>query len=179
MTNRIFHKDLPYAGLVKFKEQVLIFEHLLNRTTNIIDIIGEIEVCHDLGLDLAQSINNEGFDAWDGDAKVQIKATRAKKTSSRTSAITKGDKSLGFDYILLARYQHDGALNNYALYKMSNSSCNDFFSYINNSELMEARVSKKKYRDMSIGQFISWSEEVYDSCSNSFKKNPKYKQRLY
>lgn len=77
------------SDLLKFKELVREFEVKLNRTTNVIDIIGEIEVSKILGLKMVRDLINPGFDAYDGKQEVQIKATRAKGTNSRVSTLLK------------------------------------------------------------------------------------------
>jgi hypothetical protein len=162
--------DLPIKDLKKFKEGLLSLELNLGRKINGFDIIGEIEVCDLLGYKLVKSPINEGYDAVDGKEKIQIKATRAKKNTSRTSVIKKKNKSLEFDFILLARYNE--SLDLFELYKMSEAKCEDWFETNNSNEKREARtVSHKEYNTMSIGQFIKEAEEVYDCKSKKFIKS--------
>lgn len=161
----------------QFKQVVRIFEKELNRTINVIDIIGEFEVAEKLGLKIVEDLINPGFDAYDGDLRVQIKATRTKGITSRLSKLPTSQGSIDFDYLLFAKYKHNSDFDLEAIYKAGADSIRSYFDYINSNHLIEKRKNRKAYKDISISQFISISENVFDFNQNVFIKNPKYKPR--
>jgi hypothetical protein len=161
-----------------FKHESSKFENKLKRTLNVIDIIGEIEICKLFELDLVEDIINPDFDAYDGELKVQIKSTRAKGSSSLLSKVLNKSGSVGFDYILLAKYKSyskEDLINEITdfklekVYKASKSAIEEYFIYINSPERLAARKSGIK-KTLAVSKFISIAEEVYDIESEGIKK---------
>lgn len=166
-----------------FKQESSKFENKLKRTLNVIDIIGEIEICDLLKLELVEDIINPDFDAYDGELKVQIKSTRAKDPSSLLSKVLNKNGGVGFDYILLAKYKSyskEDLINEITdfklekVYKASKSAIENYFKFINSVEMLDARDSGNK-NTLAVSKFISIAEEVYDEKSHVFIPNQKLK----
>lgn len=170
--------ELPLKELEALKKVLVLFEEKLGRKTNLIDIIGEIEISHLLKYELVKDGINAGFDAVSNDKRIQIKSTRSPVTRGRISAIIKNPLNLtcGFDDIILAHYSKEMTLLD--VYRMSSANCIKYFEYINSKDLSTTRKGGKLYRDMAIGQFISWAEENYNFAKDSFVKNEKQKHGL-
>lgn len=167
-----------HASLSEFKALARNLEKKLNRTLNVIDIVGEIEVAACLNLELVEDLINPGFDAYEGAHRIQIKATRAKGSNSRISKITNNNGQLDFDFIILAKYKHGTDFELEDIYKASRAAIDKHFSYINANDKKSLRSNAKTYKDMAISQFISTAEFIYDHTKKTFAVNPKCKQKL-
>lgn len=174
MTELIEINNELFEDLNNFKKLIREFEIKLNRTTNCIDIIGEMEVSRILELKMVRNIIHPGFDAYDGKERVQIKATRAKGNNSRVSTLLKKGDALDFDYAILIKYVRDSDFVIEGLYKASQLSIRRHFDYINSSERIESRNGKRK-NDMAISEFMRYSEFVYDFDHKGFINNKGYR----
>lgn len=172
MNNLIEINDELFEDLLKFKKYVHEFEIKLNRKTNVVDIIAEMEISRMLNLKMVTSIVNPGFDAYDGDLEVQIKSTRTNGRNNRVSKLLNKNYQLSFDYCVFIKYSPDFKIDQ--IYKSSSQSLMRYFDYINSDQKRALRKEKTQKRDMAISDFIKYSELVFDLDSNSFIPNVKF-----
>ena len=170
ITDRFFVDDSIYNQLNEYKRNVRDMERLLGRKINSIDIIGELEVSRLLNLSMVRKGNQAGFDAYDNELKVQIKASRGATTSYRLSTLLKKDNRLDFHYAVFIWYNQDFKIK--GIYRASQQSIAQFFDYINSAEMRAKRekdgISKLK-TDISISDFIRHAESIYDTNSQTIR----------
>ncbi len=128
-----------------------------NRKLGITAEVGEVLVCHQLGLRLVLDSRSEGFDAVDKDAKkVQIKTRRSEaeglpRDAGRTGTFSKHP----FNYALLALLS-----NRYELCEIWRA----------NYRRLKPIIDKRKRRNPNLSSFKRVAEKVFENRSLSIGK---------
>lgn len=118
--------------------------------------VGELLVCHQLGLKLVLDSRSEGFDAVDeDDLRVQIKTRRSEseglpRDAGRTSSFSKHE----FDYTLLVLLDHK-----YQLCEIWRADYNK----------LKPIIEKNKRRNPNLSSFKSVGEKIFDNNSQNIR----------
>ena len=140
--------DEIYKTILKAIESAIKYENLTGRKLGITGEIGEILVCHKLGLKLLQNPISAGYDAIDIKGKEEVRyQIKSRKVNNRSlGGVTGSFSNHGFDFAVLVILDED-----YKILKIYQAD------YKGLNPILERRGR----RNPTIKQFIAVSDCIY------------------